>query len=93
MPKEWNLDKIKSNLATTETYANNRVRIKAIKRGSLIIESTVEDHVLRDQWNETPKLFLQEVVKIGKIDTNEECTIAVTANIFDPEPEIGKHNS
>lgn len=85
-PKGWDLEEVVAKLKDV-TVEDEVLKIKYVKKGSLIIMTTVEASTLNDQesFETAVKNFLNKIVKICHINTNEHAQVDVRLHILNPD--------
>ncbi|XP_052068994.1 uncharacterized protein LOC127708185 [Mytilus californianus] len=78
-PDEWNLAEIKENLENCSHLLRRYFEIEFVYVGSLVIKTLVPRHILndRDQMQRSVHLFLEKVLEVCKINTDESAIIKV----------------
>lgn len=91
-PDEWNLTEIKENLENCSHLLRRYFEIEFVYVGSLVIKTLVPQHILndRDQMKRSVHLFLEKVVEVCKINTDESAIIKVALIVFEESDYQGK---
>lgn len=87
-PENWNATEIEEVLTKYEDkFKDMPVKIKFVRKGSLLIMTTVSTKALKDStaFQNAVKDFLSMLVEVCKIDVNVSCDVDVTLRILNKD--------
>lgn len=89
-PQGWDIEEVEAKLKDP-AFQGEMVKIKFVKRGSLIIMTTISTWILNDQktFETAIKTFLDKLIEVCQIDTKVHAQVVIRLHILDPNE--GKH--
>ncbi|XP_052063937.1 uncharacterized protein LOC127703939 [Mytilus californianus] len=84
-PQGWDIEEVEAKLKDP-TFEGEVVKTKFVKKGSLIIMTTISASILNDQkaFETAIKSFLDKLVEVCHIDTKVHAQVDIRLHILDP---------